>query len=70
MSELHNRTVNAYLTLDPSVTQITFTHNNTTETVALSSTLSTAVGDITISYDSSYTLTLGIPSGEAILLEF
>ena len=70
MSELHNRTVNAYLTLDPSVTQITFTHNNTTETVALSSTLSTTVGGIAISYDSSYKLTLGIPSGEAILLEF
>jgi hypothetical protein len=70
LSQMPNRDVNAYLTLDPSVTQITFTHNNTTETVALSSTLSTTVGGIAISYDSSYKLTLGIPSGEAILLEF
>jgi hypothetical protein len=70
LSQMPNRDVNAYRTLDPSVTQITFTHNNTTETVALSSTLSTTVGGIAISYDSSYKLTLGIPSGEAILLEF
>ena len=70
LSEMPNRTVNAYLTLDPSVTQITFTHNNTTETVALSSTLSTTVGGITITYDSSYKLSLTIPDGEAVLLEF
>lgn len=69
MSEMPNRDVEAYLSIDSSVTAITFTHNNTTETLQLTNALSATVGSVTISYDGA-TLTLGIPSGEAVLLEY
>ena len=69
MSEMPNRDVNALLTLDPSVKTITFTHNNTTSTVELSSNMNTVVGGIAISYTGT-SLRLGIPEGEAVLLEF
>jgi hypothetical protein len=69
MSQMPNRDVNAYLTIDSSVSQITVTHNNTTETVEINNTLNSTVGSIAISYDGG-ALTLGIPSGEAVLLEF
>ena len=64
-----NRDVDAYLDLGPSVTQITVTHNNTTETVVLTNTLNTTVGSVTIAYNGTK-LTLAIPNGEAVLLEF
>ena len=69
MSQMPNRDVNAYLNMDPSVTQITVTHNNTTQTLQVSNTLNATVGSVTVSYDGAK-LTLGIPSGEAALLEF
>ena len=69
MSEMPNRTVEAYLTLDPSVAQMTVTHNNTSAVVQVTNTLNTTVGDITVKFDGS-TLTLGIPNGEAVLLEY
>ena len=69
MSEMPNRTVEAYLTLDPSVGQMTVTHNNTSEIVQVTNTLNTTVGSITVIFDGS-TLTLGIPNGEAVLLEY
>lgn len=69
MSEMPNRTVEAYLTLDPSVGQMTVTHNNTSEIVQVTNTLNTTVGSITVKFDGS-TLTLGIPNGEAVLLEY
>ncbi len=69
MSEMPNRDVKAYLEIDSSVSQITVTHNNTTETVQVTNTLNSTIGEITVSYDGAR-LTLGIPSGEAALLEF
>ena len=69
LSQMPNRDVDAYLDLGPSVTQITVTHNNTTETVVLTNTLNTTVGSVTIAYNGTK-LTLAIPNGEAVLLEF
>ena len=69
VSEMPNRTVEAYLTLDPAVGQMTVTHNNTSAVVQVTNTLNTTVGDITVKFDGS-TLTLGIPNGEAVLLEY
>ena len=69
MSQMPDRTVDAYLTLDPSVSEITITHNNTTETVQVSNTLSTVVGGVVVSFDGAK-LTLGIPEGDAALIEF
>ena len=69
MSEMPNRSVEAYLTLDPAVGQMTVTHNNTSEIVQVTNTLNTTVGSITVMFDGS-TLTLGIPNGEAVLLEY
>ena len=64
-----NKDIVTTLTLDSSVTRITFTHNNTIQAVDLSNLLSTSVGDVGISYTDAK-LTLEIPSGEAVLLEF
>lgn len=69
LSQMPNRDLTASLTIDTSVAQITFTHNNTTQTVTLSNDLSTAVGSISIAFNGAQ-LTLGIPSGEAVLMEF
>ena len=69
MSQMPNRTITATLTLDSSVNKITFTHNNTTQMVDLYDALNTTVGSISISFENSV-LTLGIPDGEAVLLEF
>ena len=69
MSQMPDRTVDAYLTLDPSVSEITITHNNTTQTVQVSNTLSTVVGGVVVSFDGAK-LTLGIPEGDAALIEF
>ena len=69
MSAFPGRTINAYLSLDSSISQITLTHNNISQVVQISNTLSTTVGGITVVSDGSQ-LTLGIPDGEAVLLEF
>ena len=69
MSEMPNRTVEAYLTLDPALAEMTVTHNNTSAVVQLTNTLNTTVGSITVKYDGAK-LTLGIPNGEAVLLEY
>ena len=69
MSQMPNRTISAKITLESSINKITFTHNNTTQTVELFDAMSTTVGDISISFTNSL-LTLGIPDGEAVLLEF
>ena len=69
VSQMPTRTVDAYLTLDSSVAEITITHNNTTQTVQVSNTLNTTVGGVSVSYDGAKLL-LGIPEGEAALLEF
>jgi hypothetical protein len=69
VSMIPNRSVEAYLTLDPAVGQMTVTHNNTSAVVQVTNTLNTTVGDITVKFDGS-TLTLGIPNGEAVLLEY
>ena len=69
VSQMPGRTVEAYLTIDSSVSEITVTHIHTTETVQLTNTLDTTVGDITVKFDGAK-LTLGLPEGEAALLEF
>lgn len=58
------------LTLDLSVAEVTFTHNNTTKTLSLSNNLNESIDtDVTVSYTGGV-LTLIIPAGEAVLLEF
>ncbi len=72
LSQMPTRSVNAYLTLDASVTSINVTQNNTTQTIDLNNlTNVTFAGDngITVSYNNGQ-LTLGIPEGEAALIEF
>ena len=69
MSKLPNRDVEAFINLDSSIGNITITHNNIVEVVAVSNTLDTIVGDVSVKYDGS-SLILGIPEGEAVLLEF
>lgn len=69
VSQMPNRDVDATLAIDPSVTAITFTHNNTTEAVQLYEGLSVSVGSINIKKQGN-NLVLSIPSGEAALLEF
>ena len=69
VSQMPGRTVEAYLTIDSSVSEITVTHIHTTETVQLTNTLDTTVGDITVKFDGAK-LTLGLPEGEAALIEF
>ena len=69
MAKVQNYNVNARLTIDTSVTEITFTQNSTSETLQMTNGLVTTVGDIKIEYLNGE-LKLGIPSGEAVLLEF
>lgn len=69
MAKIQNFNVVGDLTLDPSVTKATFTHNNTSETLDLTTGLDTKVGDIKVAYVNGI-LTLSIPSGEAVLVEF
>ena len=58
------------LTLDQSIGEITFTHNNTTTTLTIDNTLNQSIGsDVTVSYTGGV-LTLNMPEGEAVLLEF
>ena len=58
------------LTLDLSVDTITFTHNNTTKTLPISNTLNEFI-DTNVSVScTGEVLTLNIPEGEAVLLEF
>ena len=69
VSKFHNRDISADLKIADSITEITFTHNNTTETLQLASGLSTKVGKIGVSFVGN-NLKLDVPSGETILLEF
>ena len=70
MSEFPNRDDVVNLTLDTSVTKVTITSNNTSGEVLLANNMAPQnVGEITISY-SNGVMTLGIPSGEAALIEF
>ena len=69
MSQMPDRNIEAYLTLDSSVNEITITYRNTTETVQVSNSLNTTVGGATVSFDGAK-LILGIPEGDAVLLEF
>lgn len=66
------RTIKTRLTLDSSVTSITVTQNNTTKTVELNNLLDVTVADsngVHLSYADGK-LTLDIPEGEALLIEF
>ena len=67
-----NRNIKTGLTLDPSVTRITVTQNNTTETVDL-----TALTDYSLSTANPVRLSVvrgelivEIPEGEFLLIEF
>ena len=63
------RNAEAYLTLDSSVTEITVTHCNTTQTLQVNNSLNATVGAITVSFDGSK-LIVNMPEGEAALIEF
>ena len=68
------RTVKTEFTLDPSVTSITVTQNNTTQVIPLSNLAApTKVIDgdngVALTYLNNV-LTLDIPEGEALLIEF
>ena len=69
LSETPNNDITANLTLDSSISGITITHNNTTSNVTLSNLLDVTVGRINVAYNNSI-LSLSIPRGEAVLLEF
>lgn len=69
VSQMPARDASAYLTIDPSVSQVTITHNHTSATVQLTNTLNTTVGLVGVSFDGSR-LTLVLPEGEAAFLEF
>ena len=70
MSQMPDRAVEAYLTMDTSVTKVTVTHNNISQDVDIVSSMApVTVGSITISYVGNV-MTLSIPNGEAALLEF
>ena len=69
VSQMPTRDAKAYLTIDPSVSQVTITHIHTAQTLQLTNTLNTTVGSIGVSFDGSK-LTLEIPEGEAAFLEF
>ena len=70
MSEYYaHSTVNANLDIANTVNDITVTHNNTTQTVALTNTTDVTVGSIRVRFNGA-TLTLTIPGGEAALIEF
>ena len=68
-SQMPTRSVDAYLTLDPSVSEIKVTHIHTTETLKVDNTLNATVGALTVSFDGTK-LIIGIPEGEAALIEF
>ena len=66
------RNIDTRLTLDSSVTTITVTQNNTTEVVQLNNLLDITMGcdnGINLTYTDGK-LTLNIPEGEALLIEF
>ena len=66
------KTIQTRLTLDSSVTTITVTQNNTTKTVELNNLLDVTVADsngVHLTYADGK-LTLDIPEGEALLIEF
>lgn len=69
VSKFHNRDISADLKIADSITEITFTHNNTSETLQLASGLSTKVGKIGVSFVGD-NLKLDVPMGEAVLIEF
>ena len=69
VSQMPTRDADAYLTIDSSVSKVTITHIHTSQTVELTNTLNTTVGDIAVKFDGSK-LTLSIPEGEAAFLEF
>lgn len=69
MSKMPGRGVEAYLDIDTALTQVTVTHNNTTQTLDVAAGLSATVGSVSVSFDGK-SLILGIPDGEAVLLEF
>ena len=70
MSEYYaHKTINAFLDIANTVNEITVTHNNTTQTIALTNTTDVKVGDIKVKFNGA-TLTLNIPGGEAALIEF
>ena len=69
VSQMPCRNAEAYLTLDSSVTEITVTHCNTTQTLQVNNSLNATVGAITVSFDGSK-LIVNMPEGEAALIEF
>lgn len=69
VSQMPTRNADAYLTIDSSVSKVTITHIHTSQTVELTNTLNTTVGDIAVKFDGAK-LTLSIPEGEAAFLEF
>ena len=72
VAQIPQRDITATLSLDPSVTTITVTQNNTSKVVDLHNLLDvTFEGEkgISLAY-SSGNLTLNIPNGEALLIEF
>lgn len=69
VSQMPCRDSEAYLTLDPSVTEISVTHANTTQTLQVNNTLNATVGAITVSFDGAK-LIVAMPEGEAALIEF
>lgn len=72
VSKFPNRNITASMQLASSVTTIKVTQNNTTKEVDLTNLTSVSVADtqsVTLSY-SNGVLTINIPSGEALLIEF
>lgn len=69
VSKFHNRDITADLNIAETITEVTFTHNNTSDTITLTSGLNTNVGMIGVSFINGV-LSLDVPSGEAVLLEF
>ena len=68
VNEKANNTIS--LTLDQSIGEIMFTHNNAVKTLQIDNTLNESISDnVTVSYTGGV-LTLSIPHGEAVLLEF
>ena len=60
----------ASLQLDPSITEITVSHCNTTKTVYLSNTLNEQISEtVSVTYDGAY-FVVSMPEGDAVLLEF
>jgi hypothetical protein len=69
VSQMPCRDAEAWLTLDPSVTEITVTHIHTSETLQVNNSLNATVGGITVSFDGTK-LIVSMPEGEAALIEF